>query len=208
MDCRGRFRTLYTYNSKHIPYQDHVMWKEKNRSSNANLKTHKAQLRHSSPCKSYTTNRKAKIHFSCKILWTEIQICKRPIDITNKWRNLLVPDRPSAPLFNNWEVEVLPNYHQLLSGLAFRMWPILLTRSFRVHTGNMLMFLSTFNRHNTYGKLSWSREVKRTTSLNQRHMNILVNDVCSLTITDASAKAAQVINIWFSIGTKCSTLRS
>ncbi len=41
----------------------------------------------------------------------------------------------------------------------------------------------------TYGKLSWSRAVKRITSLNHAHINRLVSVVCSLTITEASARA-------------------
>ena len=92
------------------------------------------------------------------------------------------------------ELVCIALYH-LIKGLALRRWPILLTRSLRVQTGNILMFLTTCNRHKTYGKLSWSREVKRTTSLNHRHMNKLVNGVCSLTMTEASARAVQDNNL-------------
>ena len=81
--------------------------------------------------------------------------------------------------------------NQLCKGLALRTWPILLTRSLRVQTGNILIFLNAFSRHRTYGKLSWSLEVKRATSLNQTHINRLVTGVCFLTITEASHRAAQ-----------------
>ena len=70
-----------------------------------------------------------------------------------------------------------------------------------MQTGNMLIFSCTFNRHSTYGKLSWSRDVNRTTSLNQRHMRIFVTGQCSLTMTDASFRAAYV-NKWWKNTTK------
>lgn len=85
------------------------------------------------------------------------------------------------------------NFHQppKAKGLALRKCPMLFTRSFRIQTGNIFIFFNTFTLQRTYGKLSWSREVKRTTSLNQRHINKLVTEVCSLTITDASFNAVQ-----------------
>ena len=73
-------------------------------------------------------------------------------------------------------------------GFTFLVWPKLFTRSLRVHTGNMLI-PCMFSRHKTYGKLSWSRDVKRTTSLNQAHMKWFGAGVSSLTITEASARA-------------------
>lgn len=80
--------------------------------------------------------------------------------------------------------------NQFDRGFALRMWPILFTRSFLVQTGNILMLVSPLSLHRTYGKLSWSREVNRTTSLNHRHVKRLVIGVCFLTIIDASDKAA------------------
>ena len=98
--------------------------------------------------------------------------------------------------YNNEEVElVCKALDHLIKGLALRRWPVLLTRSFWVQTGNILMFLRTCNHHKTYGTLSWSWEVKRTTSLNHSHMNKLVNGLCSLTMTEASARAVQDNNL-------------
>lgn len=74
-------------------------------------------------------------------------------------------------------------------GLALRMWPMLLTISLRVQTGNKFISLKSLNRQRTYGKLSWSREVKRTTSLNQRHAMRFDDFVWCLTIMEASARA-------------------
>jgi hypothetical protein len=84
-------------------------------------------------------------------------------------------------------------------GFTFLVWPRLLTRSLRVQTGNMFI-PGMFRRHSTYGKLSWSRDVKRTTSLNQAHMKWFVNGVSSLTMMEASAKA-ETIKTWSNIHT-------
>jgi hypothetical protein len=78
-----------------------------------------------------------------------------------------------------------PSSHK---GGALCACPRLFTRALRVHTWNMFG-CKVLRRVSTYGKLSWSRAVKRITSLNHAHINRLVSVVCSLTITEASARA-------------------
>ena len=133
--------------------------------------------------KNYPLKTGGNINSSCR--WMP------PMLIMNKKNRYSWLPIGSNALKNEEEELICIAQNHLIKGLALRMWPMLLTRSLRMQTGNKWMFWGTFSRHKTYGKLSWSRDVKRTTSLNHRHINKFDNGVCSLTITEASARAVR-----------------